>query len=44
MNRVEELESLIAQLDPQTYQAQDSLGWCYQSGKPRRKIKLTSQV
>ncbi|MBF4338367.1 hypothetical protein, partial [Vibrio anguillarum] len=30
MNRVEELESLIAQLDAQTYQAQDSLGWCYQ--------------
>ncbi|KAA8672337.1 Eco57I restriction-modification methylase domain-containing protein [Vibrio gigantis] len=37
MNRVEELESLIAQLDSQTYQAQDSLGWCYQFWQTKRK-------
>ncbi|ELA9421696.1 Eco57I restriction-modification methylase domain-containing protein [Vibrio parahaemolyticus] len=40
MNRVEELESLIAQLDPQTYQAQDSLGWCYQYWQTKKKEKV----
>jgi hypothetical protein len=37
MNRIEELENLIAQLDPQTYQAQDSLGWCYQFWQTKKK-------
>lgn len=40
MNRVEELESLIAQLDPQTYQAQDSLGWCYQFWQTKKKEQV----
>lgn len=40
MNRVEELESLIAQLDPQTYQAQDSLGWCYQFWQTKKKDQV----
>ncbi|MBO0145766.1 DNA methyltransferase [Vibrio sp. Vb2424] len=40
MNRVEELECLIAQLDPQTYQAQDSLGWCYQFWQTKKKDQV----
>ncbi|MFL7009576.1 Eco57I restriction-modification methylase domain-containing protein [Enterovibrio norvegicus] len=40
MNRVEELESLIAQLDSQTYQAQDSLGWCYQFWQTKKKDQV----
>ncbi|WP_447063892.1 Eco57I restriction-modification methylase domain-containing protein [Vibrio alginolyticus] len=40
MNRVEELESLIAQLDSQTYQAQDSLGWCYQFWQTKKKEQV----
>ncbi|WP_372384448.1 Eco57I restriction-modification methylase domain-containing protein [Vibrio sp. BS-M-Sm-2] len=40
MNRVEELENLIAQLDPQTYQAQDSLGWCYQFWQTKKKDQV----
>ncbi|HCE2169893.1 TPA: N-6 DNA methylase [Vibrio parahaemolyticus] len=40
MNRVEELESLIAQLDPKTYQAQDSLGWCYQFWQTKKKDQV----
>ncbi|HBC3940911.1 TPA: N-6 DNA methylase [Vibrio parahaemolyticus] len=40
MNRIEELESLIAQLDPQTYQAQDSLGWCYQFWQTKKKDQV----
>lgn len=40
MNRIEELENLIAQLDPQTYQAQDSLGWCYQFWQTKKKDQV----
>ena len=40
MNRVEELENLIAQLDSQTYQAQDSLGWCYQFWQTKKKDQV----
>ncbi|EGR0489751.1 SAM-dependent DNA methyltransferase [Vibrio fluvialis] len=40
MNRIEELESLIAQLDPKTYQAQDSLGWCYQFWQTKKKDQV----
>ncbi|MDW3640241.1 Eco57I restriction-modification methylase domain-containing protein [Vibrio sp. 1291-1] len=40
MNRVEELENLIAQLDPKTYQAQDSLGWCYQFWQTKKKDQV----
>ncbi|WP_447079603.1 Eco57I restriction-modification methylase domain-containing protein [Vibrio alginolyticus] len=40
MNRIEELESLIAQLDPQTYQTQDSLGWCYQFWQTKKKDQV----
>lgn len=40
MNRVEELENLIAQLDSKTYQAQDSLGWCYQFWQNKKKKQV----
>ncbi|HHF3206013.1 TPA: DNA methyltransferase [Vibrio diabolicus] len=40
MNRIEELENLIAQLDPQIYQAQDSLGWCYQFWQTKKKDQV----
>lgn len=40
MNRVDELESLISKLDPQTYQAQDSLGWCYQFWQSKKKEEV----
>jgi len=40
MNRVDELESLISKLDPQTYQAQDSLGWCYQFWQTKKKEEV----
>ncbi|MDF5524064.1 N-6 DNA methylase [Vibrio parahaemolyticus] len=42
MNRVEELENLIAQLDSQTYQAQDSLGWCYQFWQTKKKDQVNN--
>ncbi|MBO1254890.1 N-6 DNA methylase [Alteromonas sp. 5E99-2] len=40
MNRVDELESLISKLDPQTYQAQDSLGWSYQFWQTKKKEEV----
>ena len=40
MNRVDELEGLISKLDPQTYQAQDSLGWCYQFWQTKKKEEV----
>ncbi|MEE1982157.1 Eco57I restriction-modification methylase domain-containing protein [Shewanella xiamenensis] len=40
VNRVNELEELIAKLDPATYQAQDSLGWCYQFWQTKKKEQV----
>lgn len=40
INRVNELEELIAKLDPATYQAQDSLGWCYQFWQTKKKEQV----
>ncbi|MCG6461588.1 BREX-1 system adenine-specific DNA-methyltransferase PglX [Vibrio parahaemolyticus] len=40
INRVNELEALIANLDPATYQAQDSLGWCYQFWQTKKKEQV----
>ncbi|HIF9501488.1 TPA: Eco57I restriction-modification methylase domain-containing protein [Photobacterium damselae] len=37
INHVNELEALISALDPATYQAQDSLGWCYQFWQTKKK-------
>jgi len=36
-NHVRELEKLIAALDPQTFQASDSLGWVYQYWQAKQK-------
>lgn len=36
-NHVRELEKLIAGLDPQTFQASDSLGWVYQYWQAKQK-------
>ncbi|WP_232207352.1 BREX-1 system adenine-specific DNA-methyltransferase PglX [Psychromonas sp. CNPT3] len=40
INHVNELESLISRLDPETYQAQDSLGWCYQFWQTKKKDQV----
>ncbi|ODY54466.1 restriction endonuclease subunit M [Vibrio parahaemolyticus] len=40
INRVNELEELIANLAPVTYQAQDSLGWCYQFWQNKKKKQV----
>lgn len=37
INHVNELEALISALNPATYQAQDSLGWCYQFWQTKKK-------
>ncbi|HIF9491884.1 TPA: Eco57I restriction-modification methylase domain-containing protein [Photobacterium damselae] len=40
INHVNELEALISVLDPATYQAQDSLGWCYQFWQTKKKDQV----
>ena len=40
INHVNELESLISAIDPATYQAQDSLGWCYQFWQTKKKDQV----
>lgn len=40
INRMNTLESLIAKLDPAVYQAQDSLGWCYQFWQTKKKQQV----
>ncbi|HIF9518512.1 TPA: Eco57I restriction-modification methylase domain-containing protein [Photobacterium damselae] len=40
INHVNELEALISALDPATYQAQDSLGWCYQFWQTKKKDQV----
>lgn len=40
INHINELENLISELDPATYQAQDSLGWCYQFWQNKKKKQV----
>ncbi|HIF9139905.1 TPA: Eco57I restriction-modification methylase domain-containing protein [Photobacterium damselae] len=40
INHINELEALISALDPATYQAQDSLGWCYQFWQTKKKDQV----
>jgi hypothetical protein len=40
INHTNTLESLIAKLDPAVYQAQDSLGWCYQFWQTKKKQQV----
>ncbi len=40
LNHTRTLEGLIAGLDPQTFQAQDSLGWCYQFWQTKKKKQV----
>ncbi len=41
-DRVRELEDLIMSLSPQVFQAQDSLGWCYQFWQSKRKEEVNN--
>lgn len=40
INHINELENLISALDPATYLAQDSLGWCYQFWQNKKKKQV----
>lgn len=40
INHINALEELIAKLDVSTYQAQDSLGWCYQFWQNKKKQQV----
>ncbi|MBD8243140.1 N-6 DNA methylase [Pantoea agglomerans] len=40
INHINELENLISALNPATYQAQDSLGWCYQFWQNKKKKQV----
>jgi len=40
INHVKTLEVMLAELDPATFQAQDSLGWCYQFWQSKRKEEV----
>ncbi|MFD1008931.1 Eco57I restriction-modification methylase domain-containing protein [Oceanisphaera ostreae] len=40
INHISALEELIAALDVSTYQAQDSLGWCYQFWQNKKKQQV----
>ncbi|MCX2941503.1 N-6 DNA methylase [Rahnella perminowiae] len=40
INHINELENLISELAPDTYQAQDSLGWCYQFWQNKKKKQV----
>ncbi|WP_100635910.1 Eco57I restriction-modification methylase domain-containing protein [Marinomonas sp. ef1] len=40
INHTNTLESLISKLDPAVYQAQDSLGWCYQFWQTKKKQQV----
>ncbi len=44
INHVNTLEELIADLHPDTYQASDSLGWCYQYWQNKKKIEVNEQI
>ncbi|HHZ9317070.1 TPA: Eco57I restriction-modification methylase domain-containing protein [Pseudomonas aeruginosa] len=41
-NHVRDLEKLIAALDPQTFQAADSLGWVYQYWQAKKKDEVNA--
>ena len=41
-NRIKELESLVAGLDPATFQASDSLGWIYQHWQTKKKAAVNA--
>jgi len=40
INHVKTLEAMLAELDPEIFQAQDSLGWCYQFWQSQRKKEV----
>ncbi|RPH29265.1 SAM-dependent DNA methyltransferase [Buttiauxella warmboldiae] len=40
INYINELENLISALEPAIYQAQDSLGWCYQFWQNKKKKQV----
>jgi hypothetical protein len=40
INHINKLEELIAALNPVTFQAQDSLGWCYQFWQNKKKKQV----
>lgn len=40
INHIRDLENKIAAIDPQTFQAQDSLGWVYQFWQTKRKKEV----
>ncbi|NRD74014.1 N-6 DNA methylase [Shewanella sp. VB17] len=40
INHINKLEELIAALNPATFQAQDSLGWCYQFWQNKKKKQV----
>lgn len=42
INRMNDLESLIHGLDPAVFQAQDSLGWCYQFWQAKKKQEVNA--
>jgi hypothetical protein len=44
INHTNTLESLIAKLDSAVYQAQDSLGWCYQFWQTKKKKEVNSSI
>ena len=42
INHVRTLETLVMDLSPQTFQASDSLGWCYQFWQSKRKDEVNA--
>ncbi len=42
INHVRALETLVMDLSPQTFQASDSLGWCYQFWQSKRKDEVNA--
>lgn len=42
INHVRTLETLVMDLNPQTFQASDSLGWCYQFWQSKRKDEVNA--
>lgn len=42
INHIRALEQLINDLDPDTFQAADSLGWCYQFWQSKRKDEVNA--
>lgn len=42
INHIRTLEALVMDLSPQTFQASDSLGWCYQFWQSKRKDEVNA--